>query len=121
MAIISFRLLAFDPSATAQQLVKQDFANFTGSDFLEYCPGDSTTPLQSTAEIDGALQSLVCIAYVNGCAAGLGYAVNSKFTANRTFTQVYDIIAKYIIGHPESRNRALRRLMLEALEASTKK
>lgn len=90
----------------------------TGNDFYFNCPSSYKQWVETGVS---PTNQVWCIAYIEGFSSGYDYSeLLSTGVAGpsspMTNAQIYDIVARYIIQHPEKRSQNLRILIFDALK-----
>jgi hypothetical protein len=112
VAFISLLGIAIGQDKQQHTLLGQ---NSTGNDFYSYCPSS-----YKEATNAGGITPTWCVAYVEGFVGGYNYSeILEKGSAGpsspMTNAQVYDLVAQYVLRHPEKRSRDLKPTIYEAL------
>lgn len=114
-------IFAGAPRANAAPANPDNIAAYTGNDLLASCPDESLSPQNSDA---GVLRLMACVLWVGGFAQGfqVGLWANARkaptFTSDRPVGQLYDIVHKYVVDHPSSRDQLLIVLIPRAMLAA---
>lgn len=107
------------PRVNATPTNPDNIAAYTGNDLLANCPAESFSSPDTDA---GVVRNVACVIWVAGFAQGFqaglwtfGGTKAPTFTIGRTFGQLYDIVHKYVVDHPTSRDQLLMVLIPRAM------